>query len=100
MLRKTARPVSNTPRVMKMAMVPRRRVMFMAWRKYSGRGCGMIGCQRSGRTTFVRSGTDEGVRSSDVTALLGYGGCFDDVAGRAVCLWRRRSNCDDCGRQD
>jgi hypothetical protein len=29
MLRKTVRPVSSTPRVMKTAMVPRRRVMFM-----------------------------------------------------------------------
>jgi hypothetical protein len=31
--------------VMKKAMAPRRRVMFMAWWKYSGRGYGMIGCQ-------------------------------------------------------
>jgi hypothetical protein len=32
----TARPTVRTPRVMKVAMAPRRRVMFIAWRKYSG----------------------------------------------------------------
>ena len=39
MLRVTARPTRSTPRVMKKAMAPRRRVMFMAWRKYSGDYC-------------------------------------------------------------
>jgi hypothetical protein len=31
-----ASPTVSTPSVMKKAMAPRRRVMFIAWRKYSG----------------------------------------------------------------
>src|ERR1700723_3442925 len=38
----------------KKTMRPLNRVMFMAWWKYSGRGCGMIGCRWSGLTTCVR----------------------------------------------
>src|ERR1700735_1902185 len=49
MFRVTARPTVRAPRVMKKAMAPRRRVMFMVWGKYSeGCGCDMICAEMGG----------------------------------------------------
>src|ERR1700679_170971 len=48
MLRVTARPTVRTPRVMKVAMAPRRRVMFIACWKYSGVICQALRSTRYG----------------------------------------------------